>query len=445
MQGWFHDVVGYLTDLLEEGQVFNCRLVGEDTDAVRFNGGKIRQAGHITERRLSLHLIRDERQVAGALNLSGDITSDRFQLRRLHGDLSAALDHVPPDPHLVFPSSVESTEDREVPHLPAMAEVLPQILDVGGEFDRVGHYMAGRIVEGVATSIGLRRWYETHTYDLDLSLCLGLSPRDRDRSVKVVLGGTRWDSELVARRLERAREHATRLREDRVRLEPGAYRAYIAPIGWMAILRTLGWRGAFSYRAQENNTSPFASLHRAARLSPLFSLQENNRLGWTAPFNAQGFRRLPQLSLIEQGAARSLLVAPRTSVEFDVPTTGAESTESPLSFEIDPGELSIHEIAKAVGDGLYLDHLHYLNLSDHATASVTGLTRFAAFRVRGGEIAEPIEVARFDDSVLELLGDRLVGFTSERERIPEVRSYNGRSLGGALLPGAVVDGLRIVS
>ena len=445
MQGWFHDVVGYLTDILEAGQIFNCRMIGEDSDAVRFNGGKIRQAGRITQRRIGLQLIRDDRQVAGALDLSGDITSDRFQLRRLHGQLSTALEQVPPDPHLVFPSSVESTEDREVPHLPPVAEVLPQILDAGGEFERVGIYMAGRLVEGVATSIGLRRWFETSTYDLDLSLCLGLSARDRDRSVKVVSGGTRWDSELIARRLERARQHAVRLRQDRVRLDPGSYRAYIAPIGWKSVFRTLGWRGAFSHRALENKTSPFASLHQAERLSPLVSIQENNRLGWVAPFNSQGFRRLPQLSLIEQGAARSVLVAPRTAAEFDIPSTGADAGESPLSFEMDPGELSIDSIAQTIGDGLYLDHLHYLNLSDRATASVTGLTRFAAFRVRGGEIAEPVEVARFDDSVLSLLGERLVGLTSERERIPEGRSYLSRSLGGALLPGAVVDGFRIVS
>ena len=120
MQGWFHDVVGYLTDILEAGQIFNCRMIGEDSDAVRFNGGKIRQAGRITQRRIGLQLIRDDRQVAGALDLSGDITSDRFQLRRLHGQLSTALEQVPPDPHLVFPSSVESTEDREVPLSPGL-------------------------------------------------------------------------------------------------------------------------------------------------------------------------------------------------------------------------------------------------------------------------------------------------------------------------------------
>ena len=96
-------------------------------------------------------------------------------------------------------------------------------------------------------------------------------------------------------------------------------------------------------------------------------------------------------------------------------------------------------------DGLWLEFLHYLNLSDPATASVTGLTRFAAFRVRDGALAAPLEVARFDDSLLELLGERLVGLTATREAIPDGRTYGRRALGGALVPGAVVEGLRIVS
>jgi len=39
VQAWFHDVVAYLTDLLQREQAFTCRLTAEDSDSVRFNGG----------------------------------------------------------------------------------------------------------------------------------------------------------------------------------------------------------------------------------------------------------------------------------------------------------------------------------------------------------------------------------------------------------------------
>ncbi len=286
----------------------------------------------------------------------------------------------------------------------------------------------------------MSRWYETYTYDLEVSLCL-----EGDRAVKVFLGGTRWDAEALRRRLAKAAAQAARLGQDRVRLEPGRYRAYIAPVGWKMVLRTLGFRGAFSYRALKSGTSPFKALHEGGQLSPAFTLLENNRLGWNAPFGTEGFRRPAQQLLIDRGRPRGMLVAPRTGVEFGVPNTGSDALETPASFEVAAGAIPESELEKSIGDGLWLDYLHYLSLSDRKSASVTGLTRFAAFRIREGQIAEPVEVARFDDSVLELLGERLVGFTRERHRVPEGRSYGRRSLGGALLPGAIVEGLRIVS
>ena len=445
MQAWFHDVVNYLCDLLGADQRFTCRVTGEDSDMVRFNGGRIRQAGSVTQRELALQLIEGDRQVRGTLELTGDIAADRFPLRQLHDALSTLVREAPPDPHLCFPDAVSTTEDREDDRLPPTSAVLPLILAEQRDLQPVGIYMAGRIAEGVATSSGLRRWYETHTFDLDLSLCLGLGPRERDRSVKLTLGGTRWDPAEVEHQLATAAAKAERLRADRVRVAPGAYRTYIAPSGWKMILRTLGWRGAFSHRAVANGTSPFAALHRGERLSTRVSISENHSLGWTAPFSPDGFRRRLELPLVEEGRVSSVCVAPRTALEYGVPHTGATAEENPGSIEVAAGDLPLAEIPERIGDGLYLDHLHYLNLSDRGTASVTGLTRFAAFRVRDGRIAEPLEIVRFDDSVLQLLGERLIGLTAERERLPEGRSYHRRALGGALLPGAIVEGLRIVS
>lgn len=440
MQHWFHDVVSYLTDLLEEGQVFTCRLSAEESESVRVNGGRIRQCGSIDQKILALRLLRDDRQVAGQVTLTGSIAEDRFPLRSLYGRLAAMLSEVEPDPYLTYPVAVESSEDREENALPGIAEVLPEIAAASDGVDPVGHFMQGRIVQAFATSLGLRRWYETATYDLELSLCL-----EEDRAAKVFLGGTRWDVEELHRRIARARGHAERLRGDRIRLEPGRYRAYIAPGGWKALLQTVAGRGAFSLRATRNGSSPFAALHEDRKLDPTVEIHENHRLGWVCPFNSEGYRRPPQIGLVEQGQARSLLVSPRSGAEFDVPHTGSEASESPVSVEVAPGPLLDEDLLATIGDGLWLEHLHYLNLSDRATASITGLTRYAAFRVRDGQLAEPVEVARFDDSLLELLGERLVGFTQDRQRVPETRSYQQRSLGGALVPGGVVEGLRVVS
>ena len=69
---------------------------------------------------------------------------------------------------------------------------------------------------------------------------------------------------------------------------------------------------------------------------------------------------------------------------------------------------------------------------------MTGLTRFASFWVEQGEIKQPLNVMRFDESALRMLGDKLVGLTKERDMIMSAHTYDRRSVNSAHLPGAVI-------
>jgi hypothetical protein len=51
----------------------------------------------------------------------------------------------------------------------------------------------------------------------------------------------------------------------------------------------------------------------------------------------------------------------------------------------------------------------------------------------------PIRDMRFDESIYHLFGDKLLGLTRQRSLIPNTGSYFNRDLGGALLPGMLVD------
>ncbi len=94
--------------------------------------------------------------------------------------------------------------------------------------------------------------------------------------------------------------------------------------------------------------------------------------------------------------------------------------------------------AETIGEGIYINNLWYLNFSDRPACRVTGMTRFASFWVEGGKIVRPLNVMRFDESVLKLLGDQLVDLTVEREMILSSSTYGQRSTSSVRLPGAVV-------
>ncbi|MEB3338054.1 MAG: metallopeptidase TldD-related protein, partial [Leptolyngbyaceae bacterium] len=146
-----------------------------------------------------------------------------------------------------------------------------------------------------------------------------------------------------------------------------------------------------------------------------------------------------ELPLIVQGALVNTLISSRTAKEYHKVANGAVESESLRSPEIKPGTLKADEILAALGTGLYLSNLHYLNWSDRPTGRITGMTRYACFWVEHGEIVAPIENLRFDDSLYRFWGDRLMALSNFQVFIPEVGTYGGREPGGMLVPGALVE------
>ena len=67
------------------------------------------------------------------------------------------------------------------------------------------------------------------------------------------------------------------------------------------------------------------------------------------------------------------------------------------------------------------------------------MTRFACFWVAGGKIAAPIVDMRFDESLFNILGDKLAGLSRQRSPVVDASTYDHRSLGGSLLPGILVE------
>jgi predicted Zn-dependent protease len=106
--------------------------------------------------------------------------------------------------------------------------------------------------------------------------------------------------------------------------------------------------------------------------------------------------------------------------------------------EVGTGSLKSPEILQALGTGLYLSNLHYLNWSDRIGGRITGMTRYACFWVENGEIVAPIKDLRFDESIYAFLADNLEALTDFQEFIPETSTYGSRQLGGCLMPGMLV-------
>jgi predicted Zn-dependent protease len=193
--------------------------------------------------------------------------------------------------------------------------------------------------------------------------------------------------------------------------------------------------GGVSEASLRQGGSALAKMRKGKTLSPLFNLRENFKAGNVPRFNDLGEMAPEELPLIVEGKLVNTLVSSRTAKEYGLWSNGAGTREGLRSPEVSPGSLKEEDILSELDRGLYLSNLHYLNWSDRPGGRVTGMTRYACFWVEKGEIVAPIQDLRFDDSLYAFLGENLLALTEFQEFIPQTGTYEGRSLGGFLMPG----------
>jgi len=96
MEAYFESLADALQAALGAGERFAATFDAEETDFVRMNRGKVRQPGTVSQRYLSVRLIRGARHAEHTLSLSGDLSVDtaaaRDALTGLRGVLSDLVD-----------------------------------------------------------------------------------------------------------------------------------------------------------------------------------------------------------------------------------------------------------------------------------------------------------------------------------------------------------------
>lgn len=435
MKEQFFELADRLCRELAADETLLMRLSAERSDFVRFNRALVRQAGSVEQRYLALRLIRAKRQASASLALCGN--AEDFALARSSlGRLREVLRELPEDPWLAYSEEPASTSTHRRGRLAGAREVVELVTARAQGTDFVGFYAGGTILRGFANSLGQRNWHEVDTFNLDWSLYFR-----GDKAVKSGYAGFDWDPEAFASRLDASRRELERLTLAPRTLEPGEYRAYLAPRALEEITGLLEW-SAFSARARETRQSALLRMAHGERLSPRVTLVENIAEGIAPGFQQDGFLKPPRVGLIERGALGEPLVSPRSAREYGLPANGANAGETPEALELAAGELPAADALAALDRGLYIGNLWYLNFSDRPAGRMTGMTRFATFWVEGGRIVAPVNALRFDDTIYRMLGEQLVDFTLERELLLSTSTYDERSTVSSHLPGALIASLR---
>ncbi|MBF2077794.1 MAG: TldD/PmbA family protein [Synechococcales cyanobacterium T60_A2020_003] len=431
----FTQLVEWLRNALFPTEQFTLELMGEHSHFIRFNRARVRQAGLVTDGQLTLTLMEQDRQSFCQIPFTGEWDLDLPVLKTALEDVRDELVYLPIDPYLVLPSLQESSRDVHVGHLLISEDVADAILPTVTDCDFAGLYAGGVSIRAYADSCGTQHWFATDSFTLDYSLFT-----DDGQAVKGTVAGSDWQQDKIITKLTQSKQQLQRMAMPPRAIAPGQYRTYLAPAAVADLISMFSW-GGISESALQRGHSALGLLQRGDRtLSPLFNLSENFRQGLVPRFNSLGETAPIELPLIVKGQLVNTLVCSRTAKEYGKVANGASASEQLRSPEVKPGSLLPDQILAELGTGLYLSNLHYLNWSDRPTGRITGMTRYACFWVEQGDIVAPIENLRFDESLYQCFGDRLVDLTHTQEVIPDVGSYDHRDLGGTLVPGVLVDG-----
>src|SRR5439155_14034775 len=306
IENYFEALASILDQAIAAGERYTAWFAAEESDFVRMNRGRVRQPGTVIQRQLRIQLVRGKRHASHSLSLTGTIATDREAISRAIALLRVALPELAEDPHLLLPEVVTSTRVQRDGTLPPSEAIVDEVLGAAKELDLVGLLAAGPLYRGFANSEGQRNWHAATTFNLQWSLY-----HHADKAVKSGLAGFMWDSAEFARKMAEASERLALVSRPPKALQPGKYRAYLAPQAMEEIAALLCW-GGFSGRALATKQSPLGRMQAGERLDSRVTVAEDTAAGVAPRFQGEGFTRPDRVALIEAGALVGSLVSPRT-------------------------------------------------------------------------------------------------------------------------------------
>lgn len=429
-------VYSFIASLLPSGYTLRLHVESEDSSFVRFNNGAIRQPGSVQQSYASIEIHKNQRHSSITLTLTDDEPLNRSYIEPLIIQQISLLEELEPDPHFVEDPPVTAFEQIDRSHTAPSSEAVGNILEEIHDLDAVGIYANGRIARTYLDSSGSKLHYETNRSHFDFSVYAQL-----DKAVKCSVSGAKWNHEDFKKKIYDVRSRLPFLYKEPYAPTPGNYRSYLAPSALGSLLSLLS-RSSFSEKAHQTGLSPLKLLKGKQRtLHKCVSISESPKKLQGCQFNNNGFVAPEEVRLLDSGEFANTLISPRSGKEFRLSHNGSTPAEYPEYLMMAPGTLPTSQILNSLGTGIYVSDLWYLNFSDPQVCRITGMTRFASFWVENGEIAAPLSVMRFDDSVYEILGAKLIGLTDSPELFHEAHTYTSRSLSAMSVPGALVDSL----
>jgi PmbA protein len=410
----------------------------ERSGLARFAGSEVHQPTLIENTVVQLRVAQDARLGSASTNRVSAEGLEAVAMRATEAAASA-----PADPYFrgfAPPAEAPGVEgyDEQTAAIAAdeQAARAATAIEATGSFDAYGFFTTGLTELAVAASTGLA--VEQSMTD---AVLLVLAAGD-DASGWAEQAAWAVDDVDVAAVGREAAEKAARTR-GAVELDPAPYAAVLEPYALGELLQTFALY-SFGGLSLLEGASYFCDRLGERVFDPKVSIADDGLepLGIPKAFDFEGVPK-QRVQLVDEGVARGVVWDRRTAAQagegtqstgHGLPSEAARFGPLPLNLSVAPGTAaSADELVEQVDDGIYVTRLHYLSVVNPREGILTGMTRDGTFRVRGGQLAEPLVNLRFTVSVPEFLAD-VPGLGREPKLVNQTAFYGDRYVYGALVP-----------
>jgi PmbA protein len=430
---------------LVEGDEADAFVHGERSGFARFAGSVVHQPTLIEDESVTIRVVRDGKVGTAATNRTNE-----EGLRDTARRAAEAADNARRDaafPGLARPEQPPRVEgfDEETASLTPeeQAERAWDAIEAAPGHALYGYFTSGVTQLAVASTTGL-----AVSQAMTDATLLALAATDAESGYAEATSWKAGDLEPAAVAREAA-EKAVRTRGAE-ETEPGTYRAVLEPYAladlvWYFALTSVGalpfleGRSVLSDRIGER------------LFDPRFTLVDDGRdpRGLPKAFDFEGVAKQP-VTIVDAGTVRDVVWDRRTAMRAGRTSTGhalaaPSQAYGPLAFNlaVSPGHANADELVEAVGDGIYVTRLHYVNVVDPREGIITGTTRDGTFRVENGRITRPLVNLRFTTS-FSALAERLVGIGRDVKLVNESDFYDQRYPYATLVPALATEKFTIV-
>lgn len=408
-------------------------IIHEDSSLTRYANSIIHQNVKITNLRVGIRVRRGKKAA-----VAWSDREDKDGILNLVRKAEASLEHMPEDPEL--PPLLSPQEYKRVAgYVEATAETTPeergkvvaQVIEDLKPFLAFGAFTTGKLTIVLANTEGL---IATHTLtDAHLSI----NARSDTGS------GWAQDSSSDVRKIDhiklagKARRKAE-LSSNPVDIKPGVYPVILEELAIGEIFSYMAYLG-FSAKAYQEGRSCFINRLGTQVFDPKLDAEDDpfSIEGFPMPFDLEGVPKKP-MKFIEKGVPKVLAYDLKTALREGKSSSGhaaspLTSVPYPLHLLVKPGDVSLDDLIKKTERAILVTRLHYTNISEPMSLTLTGMTRDGTFWIENGRITKALKNLRYTQGMLDALSN-IEAITTPSRLVSETSWYGVRFPSGYRVP-----------